>query len=140
MNLPNPRQNLQASIFHKLMDVVPDLLTIEESGKSVVSGLMDLNLDVLQRTPTKIVIALSHYYRHPSGDMIADPDMQIAVFPQQEQAEALSFQDFYSYREVYDQCGRGDPRAKRSLNHFLNAWLRNLIAQGHKINEGELLD
>lgn len=140
MNTPKPRQNLQTSIFHKLMDVVPDLLTIEEAGKSVVSGLMDLNLDVLQRTPTKIVIALSHYYRHPSGDMIADPDMQIAVFPQQEQAEALSFQDFYSYREVYDQFGRADPRAKRSLNDFLNAWLRNLIAQGHKITEGELLD
>ena len=63
--------DLHSRIYKKLLDVVPDLLTIEEHGKSKVPGLMDLNMDVLFRTPSKIVIALSHYYKHPSGDMIA---------------------------------------------------------------------
>ncbi|HQR02858.1 MAG TPA: DUF1249 domain-containing protein [Rhodocyclaceae bacterium] len=128
--------DVHTRIFHKLMDVVPDLLTIEQHGKSVVDGLMDLNFDVLQRTPDKMIVALSHYYRHPSGDMIADPDMVLAVYLGQERAEALSYQDLYSYREVYSQdMLRVDLRAKRSLNDFLNSWLRNLIAQGHRVEK-----
>jgi len=42
---------------------------------------LDLNLDILQRQPDRILIALSHYWKHGSGDMIADPDMEIAVHP-----------------------------------------------------------
>lgn len=68
----NHSRDIHTRIFHKLLNVIPDLLTIEEYGKSVVDGYMDLNLDVLDRTPSKIVIALSHYYKHPSGDMIPE--------------------------------------------------------------------
>lgn len=130
----NHSRDIHTRIFHKLLNVVPDLLTIEEYGKSVVDGYMDLNLDLLDRTPSKIVIALSHYYKHPSGDMIPDPDMVVAVYPDKEQAEALSYQDLYSYREVYGSTAQADMNAKRSLNDFLNAWLRNLAQQGHRIN------
>ena len=66
-------------IFHKLLDVVPNLLTIDEHGKSVVDGFMDFSVDILHRTPERIVVALSHYYKHPSGDMIADPDMELSL-------------------------------------------------------------
>ena len=59
-------RDIHARIFHKLLDVVPDLLTIEDAGKSKVEGYMDLGLDVLFRSPEKLVIALSHYYKHPS--------------------------------------------------------------------------
>lgn len=131
-------RKVNSRIYHKLLDVVPDLMTIEDHGKSVVDGYMDLSVDVLGRTPTKIVIALSHYYRHPSGDMIPDPDMVVAVYPEQEHAEALSFQDLYSYSEVYDSAGREDLKTKHSLNGFLNVWLRNLIVQGHRIQIGKV--
>src|ERR1035437_8505000 len=124
--------DLHSRIYKKLLDVVPDLLTIEEHGKSEVRGLMDLNFDVLFRTPSKIVIALSHYYKHPSGDMIANPDMEIAVYPDREAAEALTFQDTFGYRVVYSD-NKVDVRAKKELNAFLHQWLRNLIEQGHRI-------
>jgi len=114
--------------------VVPDLQTIEESGKSIVSGYMNLNLDVLKRGTDKMVIALSHYYRHSSGDMIADPDMEIAVYPARGMAEALTYQDTYGYRVVYTEGGtKVDVRARRDLNEFLKQWLDNLIEQGHCI-------
>lgn len=126
--------DIHARIFHKLMDVVPDLLTIEEHGKSVVPEYMDLNLDILHGTPERIIIALSHYHKHPSGDMIADPDMEIAVYPSREYAEALAYQDIWGYRRVYGEDGASvDARAKRELNGFLNQWLTNLIHQGHCI-------
>jgi uncharacterized protein YqiB (DUF1249 family) len=130
----NSSRDIHARMFHKLLDVIPDLLTIEESGKSKVDGFMDLNLDILHRRPDRIIIALSHYYKHPSGDMIADPDMELAVHPQQEKIEALAYQDIWGYRRVYGDDGATvDVRAKRDLNAFLNQWLTNLIHQGHGI-------
>lgn len=71
--------------------------------------------------------------------MIADPDMVRAVYPGKEQAEALSYQDFYSYTDIYSQdMQRVDRWTKRSLNNFLNTWLRNLITQGHRISVAEV--
>lgn len=126
-------RDIHTRIYHKLFDVIPDLLTIEESGKSKVEGYMDLNLDILHRRPDRLIIALSHYYKQ-NGDMIADPDMELAIYPQQEKAEALAYQDCWGYRRVYgDDDATVDVRAKRELNGFLNQWLTNLIQQGHCI-------
>ncbi|MDD5384554.1 MAG: DUF1249 domain-containing protein [Gallionella sp.] len=126
-------QDIHTHLYHKLFDVIPDLLTIEESGKSVVAGFMNLNLDVHYRTPERIIIALSHYYRQ-YGDMIPDPDMVIAVYPLEEKAEALAYQDTWGSRSVYFDNGvTVDTKTQRDLNSFLNQWLTNLIMQGHYI-------
>lgn len=125
--------DVHARIYRKLLKIVPDLLAIEESGKSKVDGFMDLNLDILHRRPDRLIIAVGHYYKQ-NGDMIADPDMELAVYPQHEKAEALAYQDTYCYRRVYGDDGATvDARAKRELNGFLNHWLTNLIQQGHCI-------
>ncbi len=126
-------RDIHSRIFHKLLDVVPDLLTIEEGGKSKVEGYMDLGLDILFRSPEKLVIALSHYYKHPSGDMIADPDMEVAVFPDLEYAEALTYQDSYGYQSVLQGEGTVNAKLQQYLNSFLSNWLNNLIQQGHRI-------
>ena len=134
MNNTQPRKDIHFRIFLKLLEVIQDLLTIEVAGKSVVENYMELNLDILHRGPDRIVIALSQYYLHPSGDMIADPDMVIRVNPLEEKAEALSYQDIWGYRQVYVEDGiKVDVKAKRELNWFLNQWLSNLIKQGHRV-------
>lgn len=141
MSKENASRDIYARLYRKLQQVVPELLTIEESGKSKVEGFMDLNLDVIYKRSNRIIIALSHYYRHPGGDMIADPDMEIAVYPKLEQAEALGYQDCYCYREVYrDSNGTEDIKAKKELNAFLDQWLSNLIEQGHCIKPDEVED
>lgn len=120
---------------------MPDLLTIEEHGKSTVPNFMDLHLDVLHKRSNRIVIALSHYYKHPSGDMIPDPDMELAVYPMLQIAEALSYQDSFCYRTIYsDDKGTEDIKAKKELNAFLDQWLSNLIKQGHCIKADEVED
>lgn len=127
-------RDIYARIYHKLLDVIPDLLTIEESGKSVIAGFMNLNLDIHYRSPERIIIALSHYYKHPSGDMIPDPDMVIAIHTLEEKAEALAYQDTWGSRSVYFDDGvTVDTKTQRDLNSFLNQWLTNLIMQGHCI-------
>ena len=135
----NSSGDLHQRIYKKLQTVIPSLQSIDEHGKSVVPGYMDLNLDVLRRGPTKTVIALSHYYKHPSGDMIADPDMVLAVYSDRAMAEALSYQDSFGYQEVYSQGGAMvDVRTKRELNQFLMQWLSNLIDQGHRIHSPDM--
>lgn len=134
MATENTRRDIYARIFQKLKKVVPELMTIEECGKSIVPNFMDLNLDVLHKRSNRIVIALSHYYKHPSGDRIPDPDIELEVYPKLEIAEALSYQDSFCYRTIYsDDKGTEDIKAKRELNAFLDQWLSNLIEQGHHI-------
>lgn len=140
MAAENTRRDIYARIFQKLLKVVPELMTIEESGKSIVPNFMDLNLDVLHKRSNRILIALSHYYKQ-NGDMIPDPDMELAVYPTLEIAEALSYQDSFCYRTIYsDDKGTEDIKVKKELNAFLDQWLSNLIEQGHRIKADEVED
>ena len=125
--------NTQKEIYKRLIRVIPKLYSIKESGKSEVSGFMDFNLDILQRKGDVLRIAISHYYKHPSGDMIADPDMEVLVNRKTETAQALTYQDTYGYQEVYAEDGSCNQALQHSLNEFLLIWLNNLYEQGHKI-------
>jgi uncharacterized protein YqiB (DUF1249 family) len=82
-------------------------------------------------------IALAHYWRHPSGDMIADPDMEIAVFFDHRLAEALTYQDTLLYEVAYPEDGEPpDLHVHGRLNEFLEQWLDNLAPQGHVLGNG----
>lgn len=124
-------------IYKKLLQVAPELKQTREYAKSRVSGLMDLNLDVLKRSSGYMRIALSHYYLHPSGDLIADPDMEIAVFFDRELAEALTYQDAFIYEAAYNDSDTvPDPGIHTRINEFLDHWLDNLIEQGRVLPRG----
>ena len=121
-------------IYEKLERLMGDLREIPEAKKSRVPGFMDLNLDRLSPNGSATVVALSHYYRHPSGDLIADPDMEVRVRPEERMAEALSYQDAYLYRVVYGENGQSVSAATRQeLNEFLEQWLGNCLQQGHRL-------
>lgn len=125
-------------IYEKLLRVAPELPQIDGHAKSQVAGLMDLNLDVLARSPGYMRIALSHYWRHPSGDLIADPDMEVAVFFDDRLAEALTYQDVFLYEEAYPLGSElPDWPVHARLNEFLEQWLDNLAEQGHILQRGD---
>ena len=125
-------------IFQKLLRVAPEMRQTRESSKSRVAGFMDLNLDVLERSDGYMRIALSHYWKHSSGDMIADPDMEVAVFFHDGRAEALTYQDAFQYQLAYPSAGeRPDLLAYTRLNVFLERWLDNLAEQGHILPRGQ---
>jgi len=125
--------NTPKEIYTRLLQIIPTLYSIKESGKSRVPGYMDFSLDILERNGDVLRIAISHYYKHSSGDMIPDPDMELMVNRKTETAEPLSYQDTYQYQEVYSEDGSCNQRLKQSLNEFLLMWLDNLYEQGHKI-------
>lgn len=135
--------NVYERIYKGLSDILGDLEQLPEYAKMESGGYMDLNMDLISQNKDEIVIALSHYYKHPSGDMIADPDMEIRIIPSMKMAEALAYQDTYGYQRVYwtDDLSHkmhSIPREKKSQNSFLVMWLRNLKNQGFK-REGEAL-
>jgi uncharacterized protein YqiB (DUF1249 family) len=69
---------------------------------------------------------------------MADPDMEIQIFPAQKAAEALTFQNDYLglYQQVYPEPGKYYPKLKKELNAFLNDWLKNMIeVQKYKLVE-----
>ena len=61
---------------------------------------MPLNVDILNKQPKKLLIALSHYYKPTSGDVISDPDMVLVVYPKEKIVEAASYQDCFGFRSV----------------------------------------
>lgn len=129
-------------IYRKLNKLIPDLENLQAGDARKSSGgdaFMDLNLDVLHKTTDYIIIALSHYYKQ-NGDMIADPDMEIKIYNKNRaMAEALTYQDSFGYQRVYPDANHVKLKLQKSLNSFLNTWLRNCLQQKHKLilnNEG----
>jgi uncharacterized protein YqiB (DUF1249 family) len=127
--------NIYCRNYKKLLELIPTLLDIKTSTKLTAPGFMNLNV-ILNRHHKKIVVALSHYYKHPSGDMIADPDMMIAVYTETESVEVLTYQDCFGFRTVYSADGMAfSPSAKKELNSLLAQWLTNLAEQGHSLEK-----
>ncbi len=124
---------MATEIYKKLLQLIPDLNTKPEYRKSVVSGYMDLNFDLLSAKGCVITVALSHYYKHPSGDMIADPDIVMTVNLDNHLVEPVSYQDAMVYQQVYSNGQRNDA-LHNSLCEFIDQWLVNCLNQGHTLS------
>jgi uncharacterized protein YqiB (DUF1249 family) len=123
-----------AKNFCRLLKVIPALegeVHIADAGVSRSAGFMDLHVDVMEKNDESVVIAMAHYYEQ-NGDKVPDPDMTVRLW-RNGRAEALSFQDSTTYREVYPEPGKVNLSAKKELNDFLYLWLGNLACQGHKV-------
>ncbi len=116
--------NIYEQIYQKLERI--GIMKVTGSIHLKSSGFMDL---VIERLGTNHY-SLTHYYEL-NGDLVPDPDMEVRIMPEQKKAEALSYQDTFGYRRVYDG-NKMDAAAKKDLNAFLNQWLSNLIDQGFK--------
>lgn len=66
---------------------------------------------------------------------MADPDMEIRIYPDLKAVEALTYQQdgLGIYQVVFPEPGKVYPKVKKELNIFLNRWLSNLIDQGFKV-------
>lgn len=121
------RRNVYEMIFARLQQIG----ILDENGEMQASymkftsqGLMDLNVDRLWGD----YISIAHNGIQ-NGDLMADPDMEIRIYPQQKMAEALTYQNDYlgRYVKIYPEPGMYIPQLKKSLNKFLNEWLKRMI-------------
>lgn len=101
-----------------------------------VEGYMDLSLHVLITAKGYWRTALSYYWKHNSGEMIPDLDMEIGVYQDWEMAEVLTYQDMYRYDDVYSgPDGQAYRRYYLHCNAFLEKWLEALAEQGHLLRK-----
>jgi len=135
------RKCINEIIFDKLEKLGVISLASVESAKSVIDpdgGMMDLNYDNLGTRKLDLGnyvsydISLAHNYIQ-NGDVMADPDVEIRIYPEVRYAEALTYQldGLGIFQQVYPEPGKVYPKLKRELNTFLNQWLKNCIDQGH---------
>lgn len=132
--------NIYNEIYAKLLKVIPNLEehleTGCEVGKSQSEGFMDLHFDYLGSEGKGVhKISLAQYFKQ-NGDMVPDPDMEVRVFLELKAAEAMTFQNQWTYDQVYEEHEGKKyvrPKLKEDLNIFLNQWLQNCIEQGHFI-------
>lgn len=126
-------ENLYSQIFNRLLDVIPDLQSIDDVGLSEVDGNWPLHFDVVTRSPTKLIIMLGHS-RAQGGGVVINPEMTVAVYLDRGMAEALTYRDACMSNSVYSpDTSHVDILAKRVLNDYLHTWLGNLIVAGHSI-------
>jgi uncharacterized protein YqiB (DUF1249 family) len=133
MNISYCSESIHAKIFNRLLDVVPDLHTIDDVGLSEMKGMLPLHVDVVSRSPSKLIIMLGHSRAEGNGVMI-NPEMTVAVYLDRSVAEALTYRDAYMTNSVYSPYkSHIDILAKRVLNDYLHTWLGNLIVAGYSI-------
>lgn len=102
------------------------------------SGYMDLVIENLGFTDSDgyPVYSITHYGEQ-NGDLMADPDMEIAINHAEGRIIPRTFRNDYMgmYQEVFGmQNGRRvySPSLLRDLDGFLWQWLKNLEDQGFK--------
>jgi uncharacterized protein YqiB (DUF1249 family) len=93
------------------------------------SGLMDLHVDRL--LATRLSVAHNGIL---NGDVMADPDMEILIYPERQEAEGVTFQNDYlgMYQDATD-----DKKMRSELNVFLHDWLTNILNAEYKLVETE---
>jgi hypothetical protein len=97
-------------------------------------GLMDLNVDRL----TQNMIAVAHNGIQ-NGEVMADPDVQIMIYPESKSSEGITFQNDYLgiHQEVYSEDEKCNERLKREISIFLDDWLSNIINCEYQLTETE---
>ncbi len=129
------KRPIEEANYGKLIRLIPNLESIDEYVKLTSAGFMNLGVDVLEISDDYRIIALSHYYLDSfSGDMIPDPDMTIKITTsvKPRKVETLTYQDLYTFQQVYLREDVKNRAIQASLDNFLSQWLDNLLSQGHK--------
>ncbi len=97
------------------------------------SGIMAVGVDRLSDNDYGTIWAISHYWKHDSGDMMADPDMMFLVatdgiYPLTFQQDPGIYQEAVVWAEdgSISGCRR---RLQRDLKNFANGWMANIAAQ-----------
>jgi len=137
-------KTIYEQIYDKIITLIPNLENMAARSHQVYKargyGCIYLNIlseEKKERLPFKI-ISLTHYYEQ-NGDLIPDPDMTIKIYSHRNMAEALTFQNCFTYQEVYPTKDTVNLTLKKQLNSFLKSWLtRCIVDMGHKFTNNEM--
>lgn len=115
-----------------LSRLVPCLDAIDATAMSRVSESPDLYLTVEERCPFTTTLRLTYYFAGPDGSRIADPDLQVRLYHDARQAEAVACRH-RGFMPLQTSTGAALTalECKWDSNLFLEKWLRYALSQGH---------
>ena len=124
------------SNYLRLLNLVPELETLDGCYRSRVAGDCDLHLEILERERYTLTMALTYFFATDIG-RIADPDMLLRVYLDGQLAEAVSLGNGHRHEEFRRLCcPHGRELGERwTRNVILNKWLEYLLDQGHLVLE-----
>jgi uncharacterized protein YqiB (DUF1249 family) len=125
--------------YRKLLQLLPTLRDMSGPAKLAALGHTDVQVDVIERHPHRIVLRMSHYLLRLHGAAIPDPDMTVEVYLLAETVGVLTYCDCFGSRKVFcPELMAFSPLAKAELNNFLEQWLAKLIAEGRGMSRPQL--
>ncbi|HKJ23109.1 MAG TPA: DUF1249 domain-containing protein [Gammaproteobacteria bacterium] len=121
--------------YDRLLTLVPRLDELNGLVTASVNGLMDLHLEVLDRSRYTTTISLTHYLDH-QGKLIPNPYMRIRLYHDAKVAEVLAYQNQSRFKHEYPYPNpkMHQRHEKRQLNLFLAEWLTYCIARGYRFD------
>ena len=123
---------LYESNFLKLNVLIEDLNAGSSLLISRVRGDNDLHLEGIQREPYTTTLCMTYWLRAHDGRQFKDPDMQIRIYHDAAQAEAVGCQDAHRHRLLQEIRSSDAELTRRwQINMMLNKWLDYLIDSGH---------
>jgi hypothetical protein len=66
--------------YQKIPRVVPSIFELEEFVNLSAIGAKDLNVHIMHSQQNRLVIALSHYHKDRSCDLVPELDFTIAMY------------------------------------------------------------
>ena len=115
--------------------LVPRLEQINGTVVSRVSDSPDLHLAIEERCPFTTMLHLTYYFSGPDGERVADPDLQVRLYHDARQAEAVAcrLRGFMPLQS--ERIGSRDTlECKWDSNLFLEKWLRYSLSLGHSFD------
>ena len=124
--------------YKRLLPFIQGMNEDDDHRRFESPGFMPLVVEFLHYTDRHgaPVYSLSHYGEQ-NGDLMADPDMELAIDTEAGTIEPLTFRNDYMgmYQEVYKRSPSGQllysPRLRSELDDFLRQWLGNIQQQGY---------
>jgi hypothetical protein len=117
----------------KMLSILSNLKSHAYLRMQSAAGLMDLSIDLLDGKGTDYTFSMAHNAIQ-NGDIMADPDMEIRVNEEMEEAYALTFQN--DYMGIFTRC-EDDNDLARDLDRFLYEWLNQIKSSNYSFSRLE---
>ena len=123
------------SNYQKLFRLIPNLCTFETTAVGHNQNKPDLYLDVLERNPYTMTIALSHCFNRHLRQLL-EPGIKIRIYLDVQLVEVIRDHDRPSVDQVYKNPGsfREIQDYKWRLNYFLEKWLDHCLTTEYQFD------
>lgn len=121
-------EQICASNFYKLTQLIPDLHTIKQSAIGNSADKPNLHIEIIDKAPYTLTLLLSHCFGMEPENLL-EPAVKIRVYLDAKLVEVIRDHVRPDVRRVIQNPGqiRDIIDYKWSLNYFLDKWLNHCL-------------